>query len=131
MHLPWRLWREYVWGLLLRLLLLQARQPTPGVPLVAFTLKAAKRTHGYNEFDIADRLRQFGWVVPVRVPVLRPGLVHEHLGFSCPLSKGPFLEHCVEIHPPTFRKRLETVSDALPAAHGNKGLCHILFEWCS
>ena len=42
------------------------RAPTPGVPLVAFTLKAEKRTHGYNEFDIADRLRQFGWVVPVR-----------------------------------------------------------------
>lgn len=44
----------------------QVRAPTPGVPLVAFTLKPEKRTHGYNEFDIADRLRQFGWVVPVR-----------------------------------------------------------------
>ena len=43
----------------------------PGVPLVAFTLKAEKRTHGYNEFDVADRMRQFGWVVPVRVRMLR------------------------------------------------------------
>lgn len=42
------------------------RAPKPGVPLVAFSMKAEKRTHGYNEFDIADRLRQFGWVVPVR-----------------------------------------------------------------
>ena len=54
----------------LTLSLLQARPPTPGVPLVAFTMKAHKRTHGYNEFDVADRLRQFGWVVPVRVPML-------------------------------------------------------------
>ena len=38
----------------------QVRAPAPGVPLVAFTLKAEKRTHGYNEFDVADRLRQFG-----------------------------------------------------------------------
>jgi hypothetical protein len=38
----------------------QVRAPAPGVPLVAFTLKSEKRTHGYNEFDVADRLRQFG-----------------------------------------------------------------------
>ena len=69
-HSPWRLRKDDVRGPWLRRLLLQARQPTPGVPLVAFTLKAEKRTHGYNEFDIADRLRQFGWVVPVRAPVL-------------------------------------------------------------
>ena len=50
----------------------QVRAPTPGVPLVAFTLKAEKRTHGYNEFDIADRLRQFGWVVPVRARTFAP-----------------------------------------------------------
>lgn len=32
-----------------------------GVPLVAFTLK--DHTH-YNEFQISDSLRRFGWIVP-------------------------------------------------------------------
>ena len=71
---------------------MQARQPTPGVPLVAFTLKAEKRTHGYNEFDIADRLRQFGWVVPVRALVLRWGSRHR-LGIAAFLSKKAFVVH--------------------------------------
>lgn len=35
-----------------------------GVPLVTFTLKDDKRTHGFDEFDIMDRLRQHGWVLP-------------------------------------------------------------------
>ncbi len=67
LQLPRRLWKDYVvvgpWP---RLLLLQARHPTPGVPLVAFTLKPEKLEHGYTEFDVSDRLRQSGWVVPVR-----------------------------------------------------------------
>ena len=37
------------------------------MPLVAFTLKPEKLEHGYTEFDVADRLRQSGWVVPVRM----------------------------------------------------------------
>jgi hypothetical protein len=44
----------------------QPRAPEPGVPLVAFALKPEKLDHGYTEFDVADRLRQTGWVVPVR-----------------------------------------------------------------
>ena len=45
----------------------QPRAPEIGVPLVAFTLKPEKLEHGYTEFDVADRLRQAGWVVPVRM----------------------------------------------------------------
>lgn len=36
------------------------------MPLVAFALKPEKLDHGYTEFDVADRLRQAGWVLPVR-----------------------------------------------------------------
>lgn len=33
-----------------------------GVPLVAFSLKDQNR--GHNEFEIAETLRRFGWIVP-------------------------------------------------------------------
>lgn len=35
-----------------------------GLPLVAFHLKDVPGGRTYNEFDVADRLRMFGWVVP-------------------------------------------------------------------
>ena len=70
------------------------------MPLVAFTLKAEKRTHGYSEFDVADRLRQFGWVVPVRVPALHVGnavhsygVLHNQLLSGCTLFEKAFLVH--------------------------------------
>lgn len=34
------------------------------LPLATFTLKPEYRLNGYDEFDVADRLRQRGWVVP-------------------------------------------------------------------
>lgn len=37
--------------------------PDKGLPLVAFHLKD-KEGRMYDEFDVADRLRTFGWVVP-------------------------------------------------------------------
>lgn len=40
------------------------RVPTPGVPLVAFSLGDDKRGQGFDEFDVADVLRERGWVVP-------------------------------------------------------------------
>ena len=43
------------------------RVPTPGVPLVAFSLGDDKRGQGFDEFDVADVLRERGWVVP-RLP---------------------------------------------------------------
>lgn len=55
------MWFTHVVGLA------QPRAPETGVPLVAFTLKPEKLEHGYTEFDVADRLRQSGWVVPVRM----------------------------------------------------------------
>ena len=54
--------------------------------MVAFTLKAQKRTHGYSEFDLADRLRQFGWVVPVRLPMLFLEYAFRTLGFELHFS---------------------------------------------
>lgn len=59
----------------------QPRAPETGVPLVAFTLKPEKLEHGYTEFDIADRLRQAGWVVPVRMV---------HIYICAPKSSGCF-----------------------------------------
>ncbi len=44
--------------------IVSARHPTPRVPMVAFTLKAGRRDAGYDEFDLADRLRERGWVLP-------------------------------------------------------------------
>jgi glutamate decarboxylase len=44
--------------------IISARAPTPRVPLVAFALTRAARARGYDEFDVADRLRERGWVVP-------------------------------------------------------------------
>ena len=40
------------------------RAPTPGVPLVAFSLPDGRRGQGFDEFDVADVLREHGWVVP-------------------------------------------------------------------
>ena len=34
------------------------------LPLATFSLKHEYRLNGYDEFDVADRLRQRGWVVP-------------------------------------------------------------------
>jgi hypothetical protein len=34
------------------------------LPLATFCLKPEFRQNGYDEFDVADRLRQRGWVVP-------------------------------------------------------------------
>jgi glutamate/tyrosine decarboxylase-like PLP-dependent enzyme len=41
-----------------------ARAPTPRVPLVAFSLPHQYRARGFDEFDVSDRLRERGWVVP-------------------------------------------------------------------
>ncbi|KAK9904949.1 hypothetical protein WJX75_006195 [Coccomyxa subellipsoidea] len=43
---------------------ISARDPTPMLPLATFCLKPEFRQNGYDEFDVADRLRQRGWVVP-------------------------------------------------------------------
>lgn len=43
---------------------ISARAPTPRVPLVAFTLPPSAKAKGYDCFDVADRLRERGWVVP-------------------------------------------------------------------
>lgn len=43
---------------------ISARDPVPMLPLCTFSLKPEHRLNGYDEFDVADRLRQRGWVVP-------------------------------------------------------------------
>ncbi|CAK0787685.1 hypothetical protein CVIRNUC_010907 [Coccomyxa viridis] len=44
--------------------IISARDPVPMLPLATFSLKSEFRLNGYDEFDVADRLRQRGWVVP-------------------------------------------------------------------
>ncbi len=44
--------------------IISARDPVPMLPLATFSLKPEYRMNGYDEFDVADRLRQRGWVVP-------------------------------------------------------------------
>jgi glutamate decarboxylase len=43
---------------------ISARDPVPMLPLCTFSLKPEYRMNGFDEFDVADRLRQRGWVVP-------------------------------------------------------------------
>lgn len=38
--------------------------PTPGVPLVSWSIADHKKGLGFTEFDLADVLRERGWVVP-------------------------------------------------------------------
>lgn len=51
-----------------------------GIPALSWTIKEGFDTHGYNLFDLADRMRSRGWQVPAySMPANRQDLVIQRI----------------------------------------------------
>ena len=87
--------------------------PEPGLPLVAFSLK--ERGVGYDEFDVAEVLREHGWVVPA-YPLAKGAQQYKVLRVVCREDFSPGLAASLARHVVEAVEKLEKQAARVGAA---------------